>query len=51
MGGPEGIERVLRNLRRHASYAYNRIVSSINGDIRKEVIEDPAFNEIWEAVK
>ena len=37
-GGPESIERVLRNLRVHASYAYDRIVSCINRDLSREVI-------------
>ena len=51
VGGPEGIERTLRRLRGHASYAYNRVVSCVTGDICKEVIEDPALDEMWEAAK
>ena len=34
VGGPEGIDRVLRRLRGHASYAYNRVVTCVTGDIR-----------------
>ena len=32
----------VRRLRGHASYAYNRVVLCVTGDICKEVIEDPA---------
>ena len=46
VGGPESIERTLRRLRGHASYAYNRVVSCVKGDICKEVIEDPALDEM-----
>ena len=49
MGGPEAIEGALRRMRGHASYAYNRVISNISGDICKEVIEDPALDEMWEA--
>ena len=49
MGGSEGIERVLRRLRGHASYAYN--VTCVTGDICREVIEDPALDEMWEAAR
>ena len=49
--GPEGTERVLSNLRGHASYAYNRIVSCITGDISQEVIEDPALDDMWDAAR
>ena len=48
VGGPGGIERVLRRLRGHSSYAYNRVVTCVTGDICKEVIKDPALDEIWE---
>ena len=51
MGGPEAIERALRRIRRHASYAYNRVISNISGDICKEVIEDPALDKMWEAAE
>ena len=51
MGGPEAIERALRRLREHASYAYNRVISNISGDICKEVIEDPALDKMWEAAE
>ena len=46
VGGSEGAERVLKRLRGHASYAYNRVVSSVTGDICREVIEDPTINEM-----
>ena len=49
VGAPDGIERVLRNLRGYASYAYSRTVLSVKGDIRPEMIEDPALDEMWEA--
>ena len=49
VGGTEGVERVLRRLRGHASYAYNRVVSCVKGDICREVIEDPALKDMWEA--
>ena len=42
VGGPKGIERALKKWRGHASYAENRVVSFVTGDIFKEVIEDPA---------
>ena len=51
VGGAEEVERVLRRLRGHASYAYNRVVSCIKGDICKEVIEDPALDDMWEAAR
>ena len=51
VGGPESIERILRRLRGHASYAYNRVVSCVTGDIYKEMIEDWALDEMWEAAK
>ena len=38
VGGAERVEAILRRLRGHASYAYNRVVSCIKGDICKEVI-------------
>ena len=49
--GSEGIDLVLRRLRGQASYSYNRIFTTIEGDICKEVIEDPALDEMWEAAK
>ena len=48
VGGAEEVERVLRRLRGHASCAYNRVVSCVKGDICKEVIEDPALDDMWE---
>ena len=49
VGGAEGVERVLRRLRGHASYACNRVVSCVKGDIFREVVEDPALEDMWEA--
>ena len=49
VGGPEAMEQTLRIFGGHASYAYNRVVSCIKGEICKEVIEDPALDEMWEA--
>ena len=49
--GPKGIDRVLSGLRGHASYAYNRVVTCVRGDICREVIEDLALDEMWEAAK
>ena len=46
VGGAERVEAILRKLRGHASYAYNRVVSCIKGDICKEVIEDPALDDM-----
>ena len=43
------MERVLRRLRGHASYACNRVVSCVKGDIFREVVEDPALEDMWEA--
>ena len=51
VGGPEVIEGALRRMRGHASYAYNSVICCITGDICKEVIEDPALDEMWEAAK
>ena len=51
VGGPEAIKRAQRGLRGHASYAYNRVMPCITGDICKEVIEDPALDEMWEAAE
>ena len=51
MGGPEAIERALRRLRGNAWYAYNSVVSCVTGHICKEVIEDPALDEMWEAAR
>ena len=41
----------LRRIRRHASYAYNRVISNISGDICKEGIEDPALDKMLEAAE
>ena len=48
MGEHEGFEIVLNNLRGHASYAYNRIISSVQGDITPERLEDPALDKLCE---
>ena len=46
MGGHEQLERLLNNLRGHTSYAYNRIISSVQGDISTNVLEDPALDAL-----
>ena len=38
-------------MRGHASYAYNRVISNISGDICKEVFEDPALDKMREAAE
>ena len=35
----------------HVSYAYKRVVSCVTGDICREVIEDPALEDMWEAAR
>ena len=39
MHGFEQVDRVLNNLRGHASNAYNRIISSVKGDLSAEVLD------------
>ena len=51
VGGSREVERVLRRLRGHASHAYNRVVSCVTGDICREVIQDPALDDMWEAAR
>ena len=51
MGGLKPIEGALRKIKGQASYAYNRVISCITRDICKEVIKDPALDEMWEAAK
>ena len=51
MGGPEATELALRRMRGHASYAYNRVISCITGDICKDVIKNPTLDKMWEAAK
>jgi hypothetical protein len=51
VGGAERVEAVLGRFRGQASYAYNRVVSCIKGDVCKEVIEDPALDDMWEAAR
>ena len=46
VGGSGGVERVLRRLRGHASYIYNRVVSCVTGDICREVIQDPDLDDM-----
>ena len=48
VGGSEEVEVVLNNLRGQAQVCY-RIVSSVQGDISEEVLEDPALDEMWAA--
>ena len=38
-------------MRGHTSYACNRVVSCIKGDICKEVIGDPSLDNMWEAAR
>ena len=49
--GSEEVERVLGRLRGHALYAYNRMVSCVTGDICREVIKDPALDNMWAAAR
>ena len=51
VGGSGGVERVLRRLKGHTSHAYNRVVSCVTGDICREVIQDPALDDMWEATR
>ena len=46
--GAEEVKAVLNNLRGQANYNYvcNKIVSSVQGDISEEVLEDPALDEM-----
>ena len=41
----------MRTLRGHSSHAYNRVVSCVTGDICREVIQDPAQENMWEAAR
>ena len=41
------MERLLRRLRGHVSYAYNRVVPGIKWDICREVIKDQALDDMW----
>ena len=38
-------------MRGHSSHAYNRVVSCVTGDICREVIQDPAIDDMWEAAR
>ena len=51
VGGHKGIERLLYNLRGHALYSYNDIISSVQGDITPEVLEDSALDKLWESAE
>ena len=42
---------MLSRLRCQASYAYNRIISSVQGDMSPEVLEDPALGKMWKEAK
>ena len=39
---------MLNRLRGQASYVNNRIISSVNGDVSPEVLEDLALDKMWE---
>ena len=50
VGSLEEVEKVLKNMKRHSNrnYVYNRIVSSVQGDISDGVLEDPALDDLWD---
>ena len=52
MGSSEDVEKVLISMKSPGNrYVYNRIVSSVQGDISNEVLEDPALDDMWEAAE
>ena len=52
VGSPEEVEKVLSGMGSKGNrYVYNRIVSSVWGDISNEVLEDPALDDLWEAAE
>ena len=51
VGGYKGVEKVLKNIRGHALYACNRIVSSVEDDITPEVLKNPALDKLWEEAR
>ena len=52
VGSPEEVEKVLSGMGSKGNrYVYNRIVSSVWGDISNEVLEDPALVDLWEAAE
>ena len=53
VGNTDEVEKVLNHLRGQGNYNYvcNRIVSSVQGDISEEVLEDPALDELWAAAQ
>ena len=50
VGSFKEVDKVLNNMS-NTSYRYNRIVSSVQGDISNGVLEDPALDDLWEAAK
>ena len=53
VGSSDEVEKVLNSMKGQANrdYVYNRIVSSVQGDISDEVLEDPALDDLWEAAE
>ena len=52
VGSPEDVEKVLNGMKSQGNrYVYNRIVSSVQGDISNEVLENPALDDMWEAAE
>ena len=51
VGSPEEAKMVLNKLHRHSNYYNNRIISTVQGDLSVEVLEDLALKELWEAAK
>ena len=39
--------KVLKNLRGHYNYSYNRIVSNVDMNFSVEVLKDSALDELW----
>ena len=52
VGSPKEVEKVLSGMGSKGNRCvYNRIVSSVRGDISGEVLEDPALDDLWEAAE
>ena len=53
MGSSDEGEKVLNNMKGHGNrnYMYNRIVSSVQGDISDGVLDDPVLDDLWEAAE
>ena len=52
VGSSEEVEKVLNGIKSQGNrYVYNIIVSSVQGDISDEVLEDPALDDLWEAAE